>query len=59
MEKIWLYAGKPVNPAVLVGELKFIGSDNLTGADNQQERLELLITIEMKTFFQDINNLFI
>jgi|HubBroStandDraft_6_1064221.scaffolds.fasta_scaffold1864482_1 hypothetical protein len=34
LSKIWLYAGKPENPALLP-----IGSDNATGADNQQERL--------------------
>ena len=34
--RIWLYAGNPEYPALLVGESA--GSDNATGADNQQER---------------------
>src|SRR5262249_16061850 len=33
---IWLYAGKPEYPALLAG---LAGSDNATGAENQQERL--------------------
>jgi len=35
----WPYAGNPENPAVLVD--RKIGSEKLTGAGNQQERLQL------------------
>jgi hypothetical protein len=33
--RIWLYAGNPEYPALLADE---VGSDNASGADNQQER---------------------
>jgi hypothetical protein len=39
LSKIWLYAGIPVNAAVLALQEKLQGSDNLSDADNQQERL--------------------
>jgi hypothetical protein len=39
LSKIWLYAGIPVNSAVLALQQKLYGSDNLADADNQQERL--------------------
>ncbi len=41
---IWLYAGNPEHPALLAGEL-FAGSENASGADNQQERLAQLARI--------------
>ena len=34
--RIWLYAGNPEYPALLADE--FVGSDNASGADNQQGR---------------------
>jgi hypothetical protein len=37
--RIWLYAGKPVYPALLVVVRRDAYSDNVTGAENQQERL--------------------
>ena len=36
--RIWLYAGKPVYPALLVVVRRDAYSDNVTGAENQQER---------------------
>lgn len=33
-----LYAGKPVNPLLLANQMT--GSDNVRGAENQQERLD-------------------
>jgi hypothetical protein len=36
---IWLYAGKPENPSGTRPNLRWVGSDNPDGADNQQERL--------------------
>ena len=35
LREIWLYAGKPENPALL----SHLDGDNASGADNQQERL--------------------
>ena len=36
---IWLYAGKPVYLALLVGVRMDVYSDKVTSAENQQERL--------------------
>ena len=58
MEKIQLYAGTSENPAVLVDNL-FIGSENLTGADNQQERLELCCNLKEITKPKDLNSLYL
>jgi hypothetical protein len=51
-EKIWLNAGTSENPVVLVDKRNFIVSKNLSGADNQQERLELekLINFRVITY---------
>ncbi len=39
--RIWLYAGKPEYPALLIEDVRLdvYDSDNVTGAENQQERL--------------------
>ena len=37
--RIWLYAGKPEYPALLVAIRAGVYSDKVTGAENQQERL--------------------
>lgn len=43
MKKIKLYAGTSENLAVLTFRREMKSSENLTSADNQQERLELVI----------------